>query len=97
MNRRFLTAGLGLAALLIGGQTNAQAVQRINTANEVKATVATKRKSQEIAINAMGGLDFRSPMYYFTPKTNWVPKFGHPKRKTNKLRCKHNAKLKRRK
>ena len=97
MNRRFLTAGLGLAALLIGGQTNAQAVQRINTANEVKATVATKRKSQEIAINAMGGLDFREPMFYIPPPNNWLPKFGHPKRKTNKQRCKHNAKLKRRK
>lgn len=96
MNRRFLTAGLALAALLMGGQTNAYAVQRINTVNEVKATIAQKRKSQEIVINAMGGLDFQSPMYYHPPKNNWLQKFGHPKRKTNKQRCKHNAKLKRR-
>lgn len=96
MNRRFLTAGLGLAALLMGGQTNAHAVQRINTVNEVKATVATKRNSQKIAINAMGGLDFNPYHFSANRNPNWLPKFGHPKRKTNKQRCKHNAKLKRR-
>ncbi len=41
-------------------------------------------------------VDFSELDFDKVSNTKWVPKFGHPKRKTNKLRCKHNAKLKRR-
>lgn len=95
MNKRFLMAG-ALAALVFGGGVHSQNVQRVNTVNEVKATVERKKAKQDIVINSMGGLDFNPYMFHNVIDPNWVPKFGHPKRKTNKLRCKHNAKLKRR-
>jgi hypothetical protein len=96
MNKRYIMGALAMAGLAFGGATNAQTSQRVNTVNEVKATVETKKAKQTIAINAMGGLDFNPYRFSANRDPNWLPKFGHPKRKTNKLRCKHNAKLKRR-
>ena len=96
MRRYFIGAGLALAGLALGGATNSQAAQRVNTVNEVKATVEHKRQKQNININYTGGLDFEPSMFYHPAKSNWMPKLGHVNRKTNKQRCKHNAKLKRR-
>lgn len=96
MNRRFLVGALAMACLALGGATSLQAAQRVNTVKEAKATTETKKAKQNITINAMGGLDFNTHHFADNRDPNWMPKFGHPKRKTNKQRCKHNAKLKRR-
>lgn len=94
--------GAGFAMAVAGLMGSAQATQPLTQAQqqttgqgELKATVEKKRDKGAININALGGLDFNPYMLLATPSPIW---FGKSCRsaKTNKQRCSHNAKLKRR-
>ena len=97
----FKAAAFALAALSFGGVTNVHATKQINTVNEVKGRVETKKSKEHINVNAIGGLDFK-PLsikdYGMSPREYGL-RFGTGKSKngkTNYQRMSHNAKLKRR-
>lgn len=103
MNKKrlgLLGAALALGALTGGAQATqnlSQATQQQHsTSSEFKATVERKRKKGAININATGGLDFNPYLIMSAGSPIWYGKSQKSKR-TNKLRCSHNAKLKRRK
>lgn len=76
--------------------SQAQHQQQASPQGEIKATVERKREKAAININALGGLDMPPLFYNSFPSPIWFGK-NQCKGKTNKNRCKHNAKLKRRK
>lgn len=97
--------GAGFAMALGALTGTAQATQPLNQAiqqtaqggqSELKGTVERKRDKGAININALGGLDFAPMFAHSLASPIWYGKSCRGKH-TNKQRCKHNAKLKRRK
>lgn len=95
--KKVLLSAFALSSLAASASINSHTVNRINTVNEVKATYPIKSNRKEITVNPIGGLDMPKLAILTGNTIKWQPKYGHPKRLTNKLRCSHNSKIKRRK
>lgn len=88
---------MGMAAMIGGSQ--ATQVSRVNQVSETKATAPEQRRSRSSIVNHVGGIPIVTTggAYGMSPK-EYGMRFAHGpgKRHVNKLRLKHNAKLKRR-
>lgn len=91
--------GMGFALALAGIVGGAHASQVMTRANqEVKATAAHYMERAERKVATAGGLDLIQRGEYGMSPMQYGMMFGHGNkgRHTNKLRCSHNAKVKRR-
>jgi hypothetical protein len=91
--------GMGFALALSGIVGGAHATQVMSRSlQEVKATAVNYKERAERKVHSAGGLDLMQRGEYGMSPMEYGMRYGHGngKGRTNKLRCSHNAKLKRR-